>query len=123
MKLLNKIRVILISCVLAICVFSCKDSETPPAGLLSAAQMRSVMIDLYLFEGSAQVKNIPAGDTLKNLYYSQILAAHGITQAQYDSSLVWFVERLPMYEALHKQVLDSLEARRAAADTTKQQKK
>jgi hypothetical protein len=55
--------------------------------------MESVLFDLYLFDGTAQVKNIPFSDPEKTEYYQAILKKHHLTQSQFDSSLVWYSKK------------------------------
>lgn len=83
--------------------------ENRPKQVLSDEKMEAVMLDLFLFEGAANVKKIPVGDTLRAHYYNQILAKHGITLAQYDSSLVWYMNKPKTYEKIHQQLQQKLE--------------
>ena len=80
-----------------------------PKEVLSDEKMEAIMVDLFLFEGAATVKNIPVGDTLKTNYYNQLLQKHGVTLAQYDSSLVWYLKNPKLYVALHERVLVRLD--------------
>ena len=88
-----------------------KISDSRPKDVLPEEAMRSVMIDLYLFEGSACIKQIPVGDSTRVPYYNAILKKHGTTLAQYDSSTVWYGRHAVILQKIHQQVLDSLSER------------
>ncbi|MBN1463630.1 MAG: DUF4296 domain-containing protein [Paludibacteraceae bacterium] len=83
--------------------------ENKPQQVISDEKMEAVMLDLFLFEGAANAKKIPVGDTLRAHYYNQILEKHGITLAQYDSSLVWYMNKPKAYEKIHQHLQQKLE--------------
>ena len=83
--------------------------NTRPENILSEKKMENILVDLFLFEGTAQLKNMPVGDTLKTKYYNQILQKHGLTQQQYDSSLMWYVKNSEEYMRLQNKVMARLE--------------
>ena len=62
-------------------------------------------LDLFLFEGASQVKNISLQDSIKGKYYNQVLNKHSVTMAQYDSTLVWYMKNTKYYVPMHEQVL------------------
>ena len=77
----------IIHCAL-LCIMLC---GCRPRGVLSSSEMRSVLHDLHHAEAVLQVAGYNYGhDEAVAKYYQQILDDHGITQAQFDSSLVWY---------------------------------
>lgn len=79
-----------------------------PKEMLSDEKMKAIMTDLFLFDGAAYVKNISFNDTIKEMYYNQILYKHGVTMAAYDSTLVWYLKHSKDYAKLHDEVLVDL---------------
>lgn len=118
MKLKNKMLSLALLAALALTTTSCHKEEKPKS-VLTDVQMQSIMMDLYLFEGSATVKQLPIGDMSKVPYYSAILKKHNVSLAQFDSSMVWYAKHTKEFKELHKVVVDSLEARKSALDATK----
>ena len=45
-----------------------------------------------------------------SIYYAQVLAKHGITQAQFDSSLVWYTAHPQLFNKIYPKVMADLEA-------------
>lgn len=107
----HNLIIALIVGILAIFASSCGHKHEKSGDVLSEEKMRSVMIDLYLFDGGACMKQIPVGDTTRVPYYTAILKKHGITLAQYDSSMVWYGKHVSILQKIHQQVLDSLTER------------
>ena len=87
-------KLLIILCVL-FAVVGCR-----PRGVLSNREMRNVLYDLHRVDGALQV----AG------YYKNVLDKYGITQAQFDSSLVWFTDNPQIFNKIYPKVLERLEA-------------
>ena len=95
---------------MAVVLVSCR-----PRGVLSSRQMRRVMIDLHKTDAVLQVKGLQHGhDEAEDAYYAQVLAMHGITQEQFDSSLVWYTNHPQIFDKIYPKVLSQLEAERDA---------
>lgn len=82
--------------------------DNRPKEVLSGHKMEAIMVDLFLFEGTANVKKIAVNDTVKAHYYNQILKKHRVTIAQYDSSLVWYIKNPEDYATLNEGVTKQL---------------
>ena len=64
-----------------------------PDEVLSNREMVSLLVDLHCAEGILQVAGYNYGhESDVEQYYQVILDEHGVTQAQFDSSLVWYTE-------------------------------
>ena len=95
----------IILCVLS-AVVGCR-----PRGVLSNQQMRDVLYDLHRVDGALQVAGYHYGhDQEVAAYYMTVLDKHGITQAQFDSSLVWFTDNPQIFNKIYPKVIARLEA-------------
>ena len=82
-----------------------------PRGVLSNREMRDVLYDLHRADGAIEV----AGYTYRQSaevsgFYKNVLDNHGITQAQFDSSLVWYTDNPQIFNKIYPKVLERLEA-------------
>ncbi len=99
---LNFIALLLIS------VVSCTNR---PKEVLSPSKMEDVIFDLYLVDGAFEQKNIvDAGvDTSLVKMYQGILDKHEISQANFDSSLVWYASQPKQFKRIYEDVILRLE--------------
>ena len=80
-----------------------------PRGILSSRQMRSVLVDLHKTDALLQVHGLQHGhDFEEDRYYAAVLEEHGITQAQFDSSLVWYTHHPQLFDKIYPKVLNDL---------------
>jgi len=76
-------------------------SPPPPSGLLSEDQMVEVMTDMHLVETANNLK-LMGTDTAYTEYlqaFNAIFRSHGVTKAQFDSSLYHYTvntEKMPI---------------------------
>ena len=82
-----------------------------PRGVLSNREMRDVLYDLHRADGAIQVEgyNYSHDQELAG-YYKNVLDKHGITQAEFDSSLVWFTDNPQIFNKIYPKVIERLEA-------------
>lgn len=84
-----------------------------PNGILSSRQMREVLVDLHKADAILQVSGMQHGyDEDRNIYYATVLESHGITQSQFDSSLVWYTANPQLFDKIYPKVLAELESER-----------
>ena len=96
-----------IGCILLLCVamLGCR-----PRGILSNKEMRDVLYDLHRVDGAVQVAGYSYGHTQEvAAYYKSVLDKHGVTQAQFDSSLVWFTDNPQIFNKIYPKVIDRLQ--------------
>ena len=99
----NKYIILLLGLVLLI---GCR-----PKGIISSREMRDILIDLHKTDGLLQVCGYQHGyDETRNIYYAMVLEKHGITQAQFDSSLVWYTNNPQIFNKIYPKVMERLEA-------------
>ena len=100
-----KQRWLVITCVL-LAVVGCR-----PRGVLSNHEMREVLYDLHRADGAIQVAGYNySHDQEVAGYYKNVLDKHGITQAQFDSSLVWYTDNPQIFNKIYPKVIERLEA-------------
>ena len=82
-----------------------------PRGVLSNREMRNVLYDLHRADGALQVAGYHySHDQELAAYYKNVLDKHGITQAEFDSSLVWFTDNPQIFNKIYPKVIARLEA-------------
>ena len=107
---------ILILCLLSfvLCLTGCR-----PKGILHSGQMREILADLHKTDGLMQVQGLNFGhDEVRNIYYAQVLEKHGITQAQFDSSIVWYTAHPVLFDKIYPKVQADLKAEHEAFKIT-----
>lgn len=81
-----------------------------PRGILSNKDMRDVLYDLHRVDGALQTAGYNYGHTQEvAAYYKSVLDKHGVTQAQFDSSLVWFTDNPQIFNKIYPKVIDRLQ--------------
>lgn len=95
---------ILINGLIFVCLFiSCKKGI--PGDVIQPAKMESLLYDYHM--AKAMANELPYGEKYKQpLYIEYVLKKHDITQAQLDSSMVWYTrhteELSKIYENINK---------------------
>ena len=80
-----------------------------PRGILHSWEMREVMIDLHKTDALIQLSGLQYGHSEETaIYYAQVLEKHGITQAQFDSSLVWYTAHPKLFDKIYPKVVAQL---------------
>ena len=109
MKMSNIKYTFLIGLLLAFCLVGCR-----PRGVISSRQMRRVLVDLHKTDAIIQVYGYKYGhDSIENGLYAAILQKHGLTQAQFDSSLVWYTNNPQIFDKIYPKVLADLAQEKA----------
>ena len=103
MKILEKI---ILCCLFVAILAGCR-----PRGVISDAKMRDVLYDLHRADGIIQVAGYNySHDQEVAGYYKNVLDKHGITQAEFDSSLVWYTDNPQIFNKIYPKVVERLEA-------------
>ena len=83
-----------------------------PDNVLSNKKMTDVLVDIHNAEGVLQVAGYNYGhDDEVKAYYSDILQQHGVTQAQFDSSIVWYTDHPQYFQRVYPKVIKQLQQR------------
>lgn len=86
-----------------------------PRGVLSNRQMRELLYDLHRADAILQVAGYNYGhDEALAKSYQVVLDKHGVTQAQFDSSMVWFTDHPQIFDKIYPKVVAQLEADKQA---------
>jgi hypothetical protein len=80
-----------------------------PSGVLSQDKMANVLTEMHKTDASLAQKGLLYGRySDKAPYYKFILKKYGITQAEFDSSLVWYTKNPIRFERVYDNVLVQL---------------
>ena len=68
-----------------------------------------MLVDLHKTDAMLQLSGYEYGhDEAANIYYAMTLERHGVTQAQFDSSLVWYTAHPQLFDKIYPKVLKDL---------------
>ncbi|MDO4789624.1 MAG: DUF4296 domain-containing protein [Porphyromonas sp.] len=118
MKALRKRRhsaVLFSIIVCSIVLISCR---TRPKYVLNSNDFYAVSKDLFIAEEVVRSESIE--DSIKALYYQSIFDKHKITQAQYDSSLVWYAKNVNLLNPIYDKIANELAAEESLLQAKKQ---
>lgn len=94
--------------VLTVCILSAVAISfigCRPKGILHSGEMRAILVDLHKVDGMIQTEGLTYGhDDVTDLYYAQVLEKHGVTQAQFDSSIVWYTAHPVLFDKIYPKV-------------------
>ena len=85
---------------------SCKPGR--PSGILSSKEMEDVLVDYHLAKGMAECQDRDR-DKFLYLYVRAALSKHGVTEARFDSSLVWYSRHSEQMADIYKSVMKRIE--------------
>ncbi len=72
--------------------------------------MEDILVDYHLAKAVAQVDgNYDELSYRQSLYFQAILQKHGVTQAEFDSSLVYYYTRADRFASVYRRVVDRLQ--------------
>ena len=95
--------------LLAFCLTACQVKR--PKVVLSDAKMENVLYDYHI--AKAMGEEVPYTDGYKRvLYIESVFKKHGITQAEFDSSMVWFTRNPEVLTKIYEKVNARLKAER-----------
>ena len=86
--------------VLAVCLAGCKAGK--PRGVLSEGKMETL---LYKYElARALAANQDSSDIRGRAYVLSVLQEEGVTEAEFDSSLVWYYQHMEVLQKVYERV-------------------
>lgn len=86
-----------------------------PRGVLSTGKMRDLLYDLHRADAVLQLSGYNYGhDDAVAQYYHEVLASHGVTQAQFDSSLVWYTAHPTRFQRVYPRLINRMEKEQEA---------
>lgn len=95
----------------ALALTSCR-----PKGILHSWEMRALLVDLHKTDALLQVKGMSGYNNAeeRTYYYAQVMEKHVVTQAEFDSSLVWYTAHPAIFDKIYPRVLKELQAEEEA---------
>ena len=94
--------ILMLICVVASC-------SRVPKNIISEKKMRTVLYDMQIAEAFVETKNEDfATSDARQVVYDAVFSKHNITQAEYDSSLIWYGKNMDLYMNIYKLVLRDL---------------
>ena len=97
---------IVCGCLLA----ACKPSL--PSGVMSESKMERVLYDYHLAQGMAETIPYDGGRSIEQMryeYQQAVFRKHGITEAEFDSSLVYYCSDLTRMNRIYSRLNDRLQ--------------
>ena len=92
--------------------FLCWSCSKAPSGILSEKEMQRVMTDVYLAEAMIGIDyNAYKSDSMKQALYESVFRKHGITQALYDSSMVWYGKNMDIFMGVYERMIKDIDMR------------
>ncbi|MBQ9641951.1 MAG: DUF4296 domain-containing protein [Bacteroidaceae bacterium] len=83
--------------------------EKTPEGILSKGDMEDVLFDYHLLQGMIDQMNSEQREENQR-YLDAVLRKHGITQAEFDSSMVWYNRNGVLLKEIYKDLNDRYKA-------------
>ena len=111
-------RLFIVSAIGALLLAACK--PTVPRKYIQPDDMEDILVDFHLAQGIAQQQEGSYEDAqyYKELYFNAVLQKHGITRAEFDSSLVYYYVRADRFQKIYKRVADRLSDQALALGTS-----
>lgn len=95
--------------LLASCLTACQVKR--PKTVIPDAKMENILYDYHI--AKAMGEDVPYNDSYKRvLYIESVFKKHGITQADFDSSMVWFARNPEVLTKIYEKVNVRLKAER-----------
>ena len=92
--------------LMVVTLLSC---DKAPRGIIPESDMVDLVADLH--KADAYIDNYPSqfpDDSTKMLLKQSIFKKHGVTQADYDTSLVWYAHNMDVYTDVYRRVINQL---------------
>ena len=90
-------------------LYSCR-----PRGILHSWEMRKVLVDLHKTDAMLLHAGLTRDEEARQMYYGLVMEKHGITQAEFDSSLVWYTAHPQLFDKIYPRVINDLQAQEEA---------
>lgn len=101
----------IIKCVTAGCAaLSLYGCNKLPEGVLNKNEMIDLLVDIHKGESVVELqRGVYYNDSLKKMLKQSILLKHGVSQAQLDTSFVWYGNHIEDYIDVYEKVISRLE--------------
>lgn len=101
-----------------LCALLCGSCSRRPEEVLSDEQTAALLCDLHIadaygtLQGTGADGYMATDDTQRKVLRQSVLAAHGVTEAQLDTTLGWYGHNLDKYEEMYELVLEDIAAKK-----------
>ena len=103
MKMLKSISLLFLLC------FLCGSCINRPDVVIAPDEMVDLLVDIHKTEGLLEVQGTQyANDSLRKSLMASVYVRHGVSKAQYDSSLIWYSQNLKQFIRVYDRVQERL---------------
>ena len=96
-------------CILSIVALSLAGCSSRPEGVIEQSTMVDLMADMHKAEAVIDMNSSAfSNDSLKKAMRQSVMMKHGVTQAQFDTTLVWYGHHAKEYDEMYEDVLAKL---------------
>jgi Domain of unknown function (DUF4296) len=78
---------------------------------MSEDKLATLLSDLHMAEAYVETEAEPIRDSLAKMYTAQIFKKHGVTEAEFDTTMGWLARRPKLMEMIYKKVTFRVEKR------------
>ncbi|MBO4945050.1 MAG: DUF4296 domain-containing protein [Muribaculaceae bacterium] len=102
-----------IAAVIALVVMFVAGACNPaPEGVLSPEDMAQLLADIHTGESVGEMERREfSSDSMRRVLRQSVLAAHGLSSEEFDSSLMWYGKHIDIYSKVYDRVTEILEDR------------
>lgn len=91
--------------------------DRTPDYVIHKRQMVDLLVDLHKAEGVVELnRRVYNSDSMRKVMKQSVLLRHGVTQEQFDTSMVWYGRNIEKYIELYDDVIARIEAEIAEVD-------
>lgn len=105
---------LLLAVLIAALLMSCSGEQTvSPRDVIPEKKMASLLLEIHLTD-AILTTDLSQTDSKRNralYFYPSLLEKHGVTKAQADSSIAWYMRHPDAYKRIYEQVIQELEKR------------
>lgn len=104
----KKVSVLIAAAMVISFIIACK--PTTPRQFIQPDEMEDLLVEYHMTRALAQSEQpYHEQDYRKKLYWESVLSNHNLTQAEFDSSLVYYYTRADRFEPIYRRVLNRLQ--------------
>jgi len=93
--------------IVILLIFSACDGR--PKGVLNKSEMTDILVEMHILDGALDAKGLLFSQNgEKDKYYTALLEKYEITQADFDSSVVWYTKYPKKYTKIYEDVFAQL---------------
>lgn len=109
------VSILLLLLIVSVLISSCQNR---PKEVLNRKRMEQLMYDVYIAEATMDNDYDDfASPEEKEAYINKVFAEHKVTQAQWDTSLSWYADRIDLYLKMNDSVKARLKRTQADIDS------